>query len=657
MQLKIGQKMVVLFITLIVASGGIISYAVFQYAENSIITNKITEMNYILSLRAGEAQSLHTKASEDIKFAVQNQAFAEYFSLPDTRAGDKYVGGTLQFTPAQRELKNELDQWIFDFQSKFTVDETCLIDRTGQEHTRLVLRKVASDYELSATEEDTPFFTPSFQTGAGQVHIQYPYVSPDTNRWVFAYTTPIVLADGSKPAFYHFEMPLSIFQNLIKIDSGRMYVLDPQGYLIGDSGYDFASKEVVDSESLYFPAASSISGSAGFAALQQDIIAAKGDGTATYMEGSEIHYVAYKKLPTFGWAIVYDLPHSEILQGSTSVDDLRNLVIGTTLGVAALGSLLVVVVSKKITKPINRVAEACRSQSAGQLEKIDVKASDEVAEVVLSLNSLIEKVSEHDRQNKAVLEELSIKEAELGRAYQDLKRVDKSKDEFIAMVSHELKTPLTPMKIYLDMFSDSESLGGMNEDQAKAVGVIAKNLNNLEGLIGDILDVYKLDMGKMKFNVRESPVQTLVDDIATSLRPFTLAKGIQFIVEVKTSGQVACDPKRIEQVLANLVKNSVDFVPSAGGRIAVRVEELKDMVLFSVEDNGPGIPADRADDLFKKFYQIDTSATRKHGGSGLGLSICKGIVEAHGGSIWIDKSFTKGLLVKFTLPRRDSTRQ
>lgn len=174
--------MVILFIILIVSSGGIISFAVFQYAENSIIANKMTEMDYILSLRAGEAESLHARASEDIKFAVQNRAFAEYFSLPETREGDKYVSGTHQFTPAQRELKNELDRWIFDFQGKFTVDETCLIDRTGQEHTRLVQRKIASDYELSATEEDRPFFTPSFQTAAGQVYIQYPYVSPDTNR-------------------------------------------------------------------------------------------------------------------------------------------------------------------------------------------------------------------------------------------------------------------------------------------------------------------------------------------------------------------------------------------------------------------------------------------------------------------------------------------
>jgi signal transduction histidine kinase len=252
-----------------------------------------------------------------------------------------------------------------------------------------------------------------------------------------------------------------------------------------------------------------------------------------------------------------------------------------------------------MTGPISRVAQACRDQDIGRLEKIDVKTNDEVAEVVHSLNYLIEKVSENDRRNKEILQELSTKEAELEKAYSNLKRVDRSKDEFIAMVSHELKTPLTPMKIYLDMFCDSQSLGGMNRDQAKAVSVIAKNLDSLEGLIGDILDVYKLDMGKMKFDMREIDIRALLEEIGTSLKPFTLAKGIDFAVDVKAEGTVRCDPKRINQVLSNLVKNSVDFVPAEKGAITIRAEEQGEMALFSVQDNGPGIPADRADDLFK----------------------------------------------------------
>lgn len=137
----------------------------------------------------------------------------------------------------------------------------------------------------------------------------------------------------------------------------------------------------------------------------------------------------------------------------------------------------------------------------------------------------------------------------------------------------------------------------------------------------------------------------------------------------KVSGVLNCDPTRIEQVLANLIKNSIDFVSDHNGRIIVRVEESSTpspqviskqqqpidgyppcYFLFTIEDNGPGIPKEKIDSLFQKFYQIDTSLTRKHGGTGLGLVICKGIVEAHGGKIWIDKDYANGACIRFTLP-------
>lgn len=108
----------------------------------------------------------------------------------------------------------------------------------------------------------------------------------------------------------------------------------------------------------------------------------------------------------------------------------------------------------------------------------------------------------------------------------------------------------------------------------------------------------------------------------------------------------------IGQVAANSVQNSVDFLPAQGGKIAIRAEGyVESFVVVTVEDNGPGIPVDKADGLFKKFYYLDTSATPKHGGSGLGLSICTGIVEAHGRTIWLDQSYGKGAAIKFCLPR------
>ena len=128
---------------------------------------------------------------------------------------------------------------------------------------------------------------------------------------------------------------------------------------------------------------------------------------------------------------------------------------------------------------------------------------------------------------------------------------------------------------------------------------------------------------------------------------------------MQTSGTVKCDLQRLNQVFSTLIKNSLDIVPKEGGRITIRAEEddteREHKVTFTVEDNGIGIPADKMDSLFKKFYQINTTLTRKHGGSGLGLAIAKGIIESHGGTIWLKKGNTKEASFKFTLSRNGET--
>ncbi len=206
-------------------------------------------------IRYFQLDNLHARASEDLVFALKNPKFVEYFELSETRAGNIFENDVMQFTDNQREIKEELEQWIYHFQNKFQVDGTCIIDSTDQEHARLVLKGIEVDEYLSPDEAATPFFTPSFAKERDEAYIQYPYLSPDTNRWVFAYTSTVVLDDDEKPAFYHFEMPLTIFQDMVKKDHGRTMVIDPQGYIIADSQHDFANSENVPDFAEYFPSA------------------------------------------------------------------------------------------------------------------------------------------------------------------------------------------------------------------------------------------------------------------------------------------------------------------------------------------------------------------------------------------------------------------
>jgi two-component system, OmpR family, sensor histidine kinase VicK len=280
-------------------------------------------------------------------------------------------------------------------------------------------------------------------------------------------------------------------------------------------------------------------------------------------------------------------------------------------------------------------------------------------------------------QQTELYEHVKESNEKLEKANEHLLATERAKEEFISMVSHELKTPLAPMKLYTEMLLKSiPSFGNITEKQKNALQVIHKYILKLEVLISDILDVYKLDIGRFRLKKTEVDIEGLVKQSIADFMPLTKVKRIKLVADVRTSGTIICDSGRISQVLSNLVKNSIDFVPQDNGSIIIRVEEerteerqekyvsLNDSitnpsagvvnnhkVVFTVEDNGIGIKAENAANLFKKFYQIDTSATRKHGGTGLGLAISRGIVEAHCGRIWLDKTYTTGASIKFTLPR------
>lgn len=260
----------------------------------------------------------------------------------------------------------------------------------------------------------------------------------------------------------------------------------------------------------------------------------------------------------------------------------------------------------------------------------------------MSLNSL----------NK-LTKELMNKDMELRKYNEELLTVERSKDEFMSMINHELKTPLVPIKGYTDMLLMPKIMGDLNEKQKKAINSISYNIGKLELLISDLLDVYKLDMGKFKLSKKNVDVNQLITSNMLEFKPLADQKNIKIDADIQYNGVVYCDQRRIDQVITNLIKNSIDFVPADIGMIMLHVSKKGNQIIFSVEDNGIGIPANKADGLFKKFYQIDTSMSRKHGGTGLGLAISKGIIEAHGGEMWVDREYTGGAKFIFTLPIKD----
>ena len=275
-----------------------------------------------------------------------------------------------------------------------------------------------------------------------------------------------------------------------------------------------------------------------------------------------------------------------------------------------------------ITAGLSRVKEGVYG------EKIDYKADNEVGELVNSFNIMSD----------------TIKQKEL-----EAKKTDIAKDEFLAMITHELKTPLVPIQGYADLLL-SEHLGSLTSTQKERLTIIKDSATSLLDIISDLLDVQKLELGQLRLMIENISIKKSIEKSIESFTPEVARDEIKLALN-SPDIIVAHDPERIGQVVSNLIKNSITAVKPKTGAIQVNVEELPTEVKISVNDNGVGIPIDKQKDLFKKFYQVDTTLTRERAGSGLGLAICKGIVKNHGGKIWVESTPNEGSTFIFTIPK------
>ena len=222
--------------------------------------------------------------------------------------------------------------------------------------------------------------------------------------------------------------------------------------------------------------------------------------------------------------------------------------------------------------------------------------------------------------------------------------------EFVADVTHELRTPLTSIHGYAEtLLADGLKDQGMAKHFLE---IIEKESARMGRLINDLLDLSRIESGRVR--MKREPISLL--DIAVSrmeeIRPQAEAKGVKMELQVKGDIPMTVgDEERIGQVITNLLSNAVKFTPP-GGTVTVRLTPHGKMLLTEVIDTGPGIPPEQRDKVFDKFYQLSDVHTRQQGGSGLGLSIAKSIVEAHNGRIWVESEVGQGTTFYFTLPRR-----
>jgi signal transduction histidine kinase/DNA-binding response OmpR family regulator len=232
--------------------------------------------------------------------------------------------------------------------------------------------------------------------------------------------------------------------------------------------------------------------------------------------------------------------------------------------------------------------------------------------------------------------------------FEHTKSLDRLKSEFVAVVSHEIRTPLTSVKGAVELLADDHYFKN-SEQQIKLLTIAHANAERLLVLINDILDFSKLESSSLPMNVERQRLEPVMTQAIQNLRTQLEERRIQLETVISPElPDLVFDAVRIVQVLTNLVSNAIKFSPP-GGRIEVSAEPWEGVVRVGVRDHGEGIAPGDLPKLFRKFSQIDSSATRKAGGTGLGLVICKAIVEQHGGLITVESTPGQGSTFYFTL--------
>jgi len=341
--------------------------------------------------------------------------------------------------------------------------------------------------------------------------------------------------------------------------------------------------------------------------------------------------------------------------------------------VVITGLVLGYLISESIMIPIKKLKEGSERLAKNEFSVLEVSGNDELTDLTQSFNNMAftikNQLNELDNVNKQLVEkhkdsttstaeafqryvlqnQLSTSNAELASE----KKFRIEKDEFAAMVSHELKTPIFPIILHCEMLKDPSMMGNLSQEQLDSVTQIELMANRLDSLTEDILDAQKLDMNQMKFVKEKFKTRELLTDVIKDNEILTDKKNVSLTFSSEDL-EIYTDRDRLFQVFSNMIRNAVVYVKKNTGKIQINATSQNGDILFSVTDNGIGIASEKISNLFRKFYQIDTSLKRKHdSGTGLGLVICKGIVSGLGGKIWVESELKSGSTFFFSIPKKE----
>lgn len=298
-----------------------------------------------------------------------------------------------------------------------------------------------------------------------------------------------------------------------------------------------------------------------------------------------------------------------------------NLVIWlTALFFIVFSTITIYFNSRRISQPVKEIEKAAISLATGEnAQDLPVNSQDEIGRLSRTFNYMKNKLLETEKMRR----------------------------DFIANVSHDLRTPLTSINGFVEGILDGLV---KPEEIKKYLTIVQSETNRLMRLTSDILQLAKIQSGGIAVSKEKLNAWETVNSVIESVKSLSDEKGINFSFNCRDSVFVMADSDKLKQILINIMGNAVQYSPD-GGQISINVEDSDSKIRFAISDNGIGIPDDDLPFIFEKFYRVDKSRQSAKGGTGLGLNIAKSLVELHGGSIWASSEPGKGTEIVFELPK------
>ena len=359
----------------------------------------------------------------------------------------------------------------------------------------------------------------------------------------------------------------------------------------------------------------------------------------------------------------------ELAEVKKTVGILILLVVGIGIGVT-------IFLVQIIVTPIGQLVLATQRITRGDLSHpVAISTNDEIGDLARSFNQMVEQLEDSRKELEDysrtlerkvekrttelernvrelseariatlnILEDINEAKKELEKANRELMEMDEMKSKFLGTASHELKTPLTAIKANVDFILSGRE-GPIPRNLRQYLLTIQRNTNRIQEIMEKMLDMARIKAGKIDLLVERVNLLSAVKEFVREIKP--VEKRLDIKIKIPRDIHVQADKDRLHDIYVNLLSNAFKFTPT-GGEVRIGARRDNDVVLAEVSDTGVGIPEDQREKVFDEFYQVDR---RRYGGTGLGLTIVKGIVEEHGGKVWVDSKLGRGSSFYFTVP-------